>query len=220
MCHKIVVLGAGGHAKVVADIIIKTKNILIGFLDDNVAIGNTIIRYNNQELKVIGKINDSIKLFNQYKDLEFIIAIGNNEIRKSLSNEYNLPYTTLVHPSANIGVDVKLGKGTVIMPNVIINPGTNVGNHCIINSGAIIEHDNIIEDYVHVSPNATLCGTVKIGAMTHIGAGSTVKNNIEICGGCVIGAGSVVVKDILEQGTYIGVPSIRMEGKRWKKYYL
>lgn len=214
MCHKIVVLGAGGHAKVVADIIIKTKNILIGFLDDKVTIGKTIIKHNNQESKVIGKINDSIKLYEQHKDLEFIIAIGSNYSRKNLSNKYNLPYITLIHPSADIGINVKIGEGTVIMPNAIINPGTKVGKHCIINSGAVIEHDNIIEDFVHVSPNATLCGTVKIGEMTHIGAGCTVKNNIEICGGCVVGAGSVVVKNILEKGTYIGVPSKRMEGRK------
>ena len=214
MCHKIVVLGAGGHAKVIADIVIKTGNILIGFLDDNVPIGKTIIKYSNKELKVIGKINDAIGLFYQYKDLEFIIAIGNNDTRKIFVNKFPLHYATLLHPSANIGIDVEIGEGTVVMPNATINPGTKVGKHCIINTGAIIEHYNTIEDYVHISPNATLCGTVKIGEMTHIGAGSTVRNNIEICGNCVIGTGSVVVKNIVNQGIYIGVPAKRMEGKR------
>ena len=75
-----------------------------------------------------------------------------------------------------------------------------------MNTGAIIEHDNIIENYVHVSPNATLCGTVKIGECTHIGANATVKNNTEICNKCIIGAGALVVKNINESGTYVGVP--------------
>ena len=92
------------------------------------------------------------------------------------------------------------------MANAVINSSAKIGKHCIINTGAIIEHDNIIEDFVHVSPNATLCGTVKVGEETHIGAGTTVKNNINICKKCTVGAGAVVVKDIEEEGKYIGIP--------------
>ena len=93
------------------------------------------------------------------------------------------------------------------MANSCINSSAKIGKHCIINTGAIIEHDNIIEDYVHISPNATLGGTVKIGESTHVGIGSIVKNNITICKNCTIGAGAVVVKNILEEGTYVGVPA-------------
>ena len=82
---------------------------------------------------------------------------------------------------------------------------------CIINTGSIIEHDNVVEDFVHISPNVTLCGTVKVGALTHIGAGVTVKNNIDICGNCIIGAGAVVVKNIEEEGIYVGVPARGMK---------
>ena len=92
------------------------------------------------------------------------------------------------------------------MANVVVGPSTQIGMHCIINTGAVIEHDNRICNYVHISPNVTLCGTVSIGESTHVGAGVTVKNNISICSDCVIGAGGVVVKDINEKGTYVGVP--------------
>src|SRR5262249_20302521 len=98
----------------------------------------------------------------------------------------------------------------VVMANVVINPNTKIGVHSIINTGAIIEHDNHIGDFVHVSPNATLCGTVSVGNGTHIGASVTVKNNISICGDCKIGIGAAVVKDIVEPGTYVGVPARSM----------
>ena len=93
------------------------------------------------------------------------------------------------------------------MPNSCINADARIGKHCIINTGSIIEHDNILNDFVHISPNATLCGTVKIGKYSHIGAGVVVKNNINITQKCIIGAGAVVVKDVQQEGTYVGVPA-------------
>lgn len=207
MCDKIILLGSGGHAKVIADMVIKTGNILVGFLDDNVKAETTIIKYEQQEYKVLGKIKDAIKMSQEISDVKFIIAIGNNHIREKIASEYELPYITLIHPSANIAIDTKIGKGTVIMANATVNTGAQIGSHCIINTGAIVEHDNQLEDYVHISPNATLCGTVKVGKLTHIGAGVTVKNNINITSDCIIGAGAVAVKDIKEEGTYVGVPA-------------
>ena len=97
------------------------------------------------------------------------------------------------------------------MANTCINPNTKIGKHCIINTGAIVEHDNIIDDYVHISPNATLCGTVKVGEYTHIGAGSVIKNSITITNNCIIGAGGVVVNNIEESGTYVGVPANKIK---------
>lgn len=141
------------------------------------------------------------------ENLEFIIAIGDNKKREKISHSPNLKLYTAIHPSAQIGLDVEIQEGTVIMANACINSSAKIGKHCIINTGAIIEHDNIIEDFVHISPNVALGGTVKIGKSTHVGIGSTIKNNITICENCKIGAGAVVVKNILEEGTYVGVPA-------------
>lgn len=207
MCHKIIVLGASGHAKVISDIIIKTGNTLIGFLDDNVEEGTTILKYQEKEFKVIGKIKDASKLLKESEDIKFTIAIGNNNIRGKISQEQKIPYITLIHPSANISIGTTIGDGTVIMANATINAGTTIGKHCIINTGAIVEHDNKLENYVHISPNATLAGTVYVGEYTHIGVGATIKNNINIVSNCIIGAGAVVVKNIEEKGTYVGVPT-------------
>lgn len=203
MYKKVVIIGAGGHAKVIADIVDKSQDILLGFLDDNLEKGKTVIC----DYKVLGKIEEVLQLKEQDENIEFVIAIGNNNIRKEISDKYQLNYYTAIHPSAQIGLDVTIEKGTQILANACVNSCAKIGKHCIINTGAIIEHDNIIEDYVHISPNATLGGTVKIGENTHVGIGAVLKNNIEICSNCIIGAGAVVVKNIIEEGTYVGVPA-------------
>ena len=209
MNKNVVIIGAGGHAKVIADIIDKSKDIVVGFLDDNKTKGDIIIK--EKQYRVIGKIDDCTKIQLKYPEMEFVIAIGNNKVRKQIAERYeNLKFYTAIHPSGQIALDVEIGEGTVIMANTSINTSAKIRRHCIINTGAIVEHDNILEDYVHVSPNATLCGTVQIGELTHIGAGTTVRNNISICHDCIIGAGSVVVKNINEPSTYIGIPARKM----------
>lgn len=208
MNKNVVIIGAGGHAKVIADIIDKSKDIVVGFLDDNKTKGDIIIK--EKQYRVIGKIDDCTKIQLKYPEMEFVIAIGNNKVRKQIAERYeNLKFYTAIHPSGQIALDVEIGEGTVIMANTIINTSAKIGKHSIINTGAIIEHDNIIGDYVHISPNATLCGTVEIGELTHVGAGTTIKNNIKICENCILGAGSVVVKNIIHSATYVGVPANR-----------
>ena len=152
---------------------------------------------------VLGKICEA----EQYKNTcEFVIAIGSNAIREKIAEQYNMKWATLVHPTATIGIDVDIEDGTVVMANAVINSSTRIGKHCIINTGAIVEHDNILEDYVHIAPNASLAGAVNIGEKTWVGIGASVKNNVSICDNCLIGAGGVVIKSIETCGTYAGVP--------------
>ena len=209
MNKNVVIIGAGGHAKVIADIIDKSKDIVVGFLDDNKTKGDIIIK--EKQYKVIGRIDDCRKIQLESPEIEFVIAIGNNKVRKQIAERYkDLKFYTAIHPSSQIALDVEIGEGTVVMSNTSINTSAKIKKHCIVNTGAVIEHDNILEDYVHVSPDATLCGTVQIGELTHIGAGTTIRNNINICHDCIIGAGSVVVKNINEPSTYIGIPARKM----------
>ena len=98
----------------------------------------------------------------------------------------------------------------MIMAGAVINPYAKLGKGCIVNTCASVDHDCEVRDYVHVAVGAHLCGTVEVGAYTWIGAGATVSNNISICPECMIGAGAVVVKDIVEAGTYVGVPAGRV----------
>lgn len=202
MCKKVVILGAGGHAKVVADIILKSGDKVYGFLDDSLPRGTKII----DEYFVLGKLDDCLHLLKQDNDLLFIMAIGNNYSREIIDKKYKLNYYTAIDPNSTIGMNTVIGEGTVIQANSSIDPDVKIGRMCIIGKGAVVAHDNMLGDYIHVSPNATLCGTVSIGDFTHIGAGATVRNNISITQDCVIGAGAVVVKNIEDSGTYVGVP--------------
>ncbi len=198
MCENIVIIGAGGHGKVVADIARKSGYKNVYFVDDiakGACLGHPVIGTTAQ-LNEIDKTST-----------EFFIAVGNNDTRRSIAEKYDLPWATLIHPSAVVGEDVVIGKGTAVMANAVINPSAKVGEHCIINTAAVIEHDNALDSFVHVSPKAALGGTVFVGNGTHIGIGATVKNNVGICENCVIGAGAVVVKDIRESGVYIGIPA-------------
>lgn len=201
MPKDIIIIGAGGHAKVIADIIYKYGDNLIGFLDDNLSLQGKKIYLDK---KVIGTTKD----IDKYKEYYFVIGIGNNSIRKKINNENNLKLYTAIHPSAIIAQDVKIGTGSVIMAGVVINPGTVIGKNCIINTCSSLDHDNLLEDYVHISPGAHLAGTVSVKEGTWICTGATIINNITIAQNNIIGAGSVVIKDINEEnGTYVGVPA-------------
>ncbi|WP_195939346.1 acetyltransferase [Romboutsia sp. 1001713B170131_170501_G6] len=205
----IIVIGAGGHASVVIDIIECMKENgsqvqILGILDDR----NDITKFRGYE--ILGKIRTE-NLYNR-KDTEFIIGIGSNNIRKEIYRKYNhLKYFTAIHPSAIIGSHVNIKSGTVVMPRAIINSNTYIGKHVIINSGAIVEHDNIIGDFVHISPGTTLCGGVFVGESAHIGANSTVVPSKKIGANTIIGAGSTVITDIQFGVMAVGSPAKKIK---------
>lgn len=194
--NKLIIIGAGGHGKVIADIAVKNGYTDINFVDDHAA-GACM------GFPIVGK-SGLIPALNDGKT-DFVIGVGNNEIRKRIAEAYDVNWVTLIHPSAQIGMEVSIGKGTVVMAGAVINVCSGIGKHCIINSGAIVEHDNMLGDYVHISPGAKLSGTVSVGKCTWIGTGTSVSNNIEICDDVVIGVGSVVIRDIKTKGTYYGL---------------
>ena len=196
--NRLVIIGAGGHGKAIADNALKNGYTDINFVDDS-TVGECM------GFPIVGKTADIGAMDDGRTD--FVIGIGNNSVRKALAEGFSVNWVALIHPSAQIAADASVGKGSVIMAGVVINACARVGMHCIVNTGAIVEHDNVIEDYVHISPNAALGGTVCVGKSTHIGMSATVINNISVCGGCTIGAGAVVISNITDQGTYVGVPA-------------
>ena len=205
MKDKLLIIGASGHGKVVADIALKMNRWKgIAFLDDDESLEACM------GLEVIGKTADFIK----YKDeVDFFIAIGNNTTREKIQEKLEaegVSIPILVHPNAVVGEQVEFGVGTVVMAGVVINCCSEIGKGCILNTGATIDHDNYIEDYVHISPGVHTAGTVKIGKGTWLGVGSVISNNLNITSGCKVGAGAVVVKDITESGIYVGGPVRRV----------
>lgn len=206
MRDKLIIIGASGHGEVVADIAIKMNRWKeIKFLDDDGSIEQYL------DLKVIGKSRDASK----YKETtEFIVAIGDNQLRKKIQEELmNSDYSivTLIHPDAIIGIDVQIGRGTVVMAGVVINSSSRIGSGCIINTSASVDHDSIIKDFVHLSPGVRTGGKVNIDEGTWLGIGSVVSNNINISAGSIVGAGAVVIRDIIEPGVYVGVPAKKIK---------
>ena len=195
---EVVIIGAGGHGRVVAEIVRANNDVVVGFLDDD-AKGDMIL----------GKVSDCIKFAGKY----FIIGIGNNYVRKKISETFpDLNWYTAIHPTAVVSETAKIQEGTVVGANAVINTDSVIGKHSIINTAVVIEHDNTIGDFCHISPNATLCGTVTVGECTHIGAGATVKNNISIGKNITVGIGAAVVKNISDEGIYTGVPTRKIKG--------
>lgn len=191
--NRLVIYGASGHGRVIADIARRRGYTDIIFYDDDPK-KNAIDGY-----EVIHKLDDS-----QY---DLIIGIGDNATREKISNKTDRRLVTLIHPDASIGENVQIGEGSVVMARAVINSGTRIGKGAIINTCASIDHDNRIADYVHVSVNAHTAGTVSIGERTFLGMSSSVINNIDICEDVLVGAGAVVTDDIKESGTYIGCPA-------------
>lgn len=198
---ELIIIGAGGHGRVIADIAQKTGEYeAISFLDDGES-------KTSMGLPVVGGTNELEKYV---KTADIFVAIGNSAVRgdfieRLLAMGANVP--TLIHPSAVIGACVEIGAGTAIMAGAVINPCAKLGKGVILNTCSSIDHDCVVGDYCHIAVGVHVAGTVVLGDRVWLGAGVTVKNNVSICSDCMIGAGAVVVKDIMENGTYIGVPA-------------
>jgi UDP-N-acetylbacillosamine N-acetyltransferase len=199
----LVIIGAGGHGRVVADCATLTdryKEII--FLDDCFA-----ERKQNFHWPIVGVVDD----WPNYSDrADFIVAFGNNELRANtlkVLDDAGVSIANVVHPSAVVSSSVKLGKGIVVFANAVINIGSIISDGCIINTASTIDHDCSLDKCCHISPGAHVAGGVKIGALTWLGIGSSVIEYIELAECTQIGAGAVVTKPTLANTLYLGIPA-------------
>lgn len=189
--------GASGHCKVIIDIVkSSTDKVIHGVFDDDENI-NSIL-----EIPVM-RFED----FQQEKIENLIICVGDNYKRKKLSESIFVNYTKVIHKSAVVSKYATINIGTVVMPKATINASSKIGKHCIVNTGAVVEHDCELDNYVHVSPNVSLAGNVKVGEGTQIGIGASVIQGITIGKWAIIGAGSVVIKDVPDYAIVVGNPA-------------
>lgn len=202
---KVVVIGHGGHSKVVSDIIRATNDLhIIGYLDnkyERIQVINNLI---------FGPISAAIQLKEEHRNVKFVIAIGDNRARKLLVEKLNLSlknFLTIIHPSASISPSAKIGYGTVVMPQAVINADVIVGNHCIINSGSVVEHDSLLNDFIHLCPNSTVAGTVEIHEGSCVGSGATIIPNRRIGEWTMIGAGATVIDHLPANCLAVGTPA-------------
>ena len=206
----VVIYGAGGHGKVVADVLERANGYrILGFLDDlNELTGKRVLGY---EI-----LDTALKFFgNGYpENCHLILAIGPNEIRQRLADHAvpeGISFATAIHPSAQIARDVIIGPGTVIMANAVVNSGAYIGAHVIINTGATIDHDCVIDDYVHIAPGTHLAGGVHVGRGTLVGIGAIVVPGVRIGQWTLIGAGATVLHSVPEHVTAVGSPAVLID---------
>jgi len=189
---RLLLFGAGGHAKVVAELAELNHYRDIVFVEDDPK-KTTFLGYEVVEEPIEGR--------------PCIVAIGDNLVRQRFAYSIGNDFITLSHPSANISIRSTFGIGTVVMAGVTINSQVSIGMHCIINTNASVDHDCSIDDFVHLSPNVALAGNVAIGEGTHIGIGACVVQGIKVGKWCTVGAGAVVIRDIPDGATVVGNPA-------------
>lgn len=198
-----VIIGYSGHAYVVLDIFKSQARSVIAYCD------NKALEANPFSLAYWGSENEA-SVLEQLKAVDWFVAIGNNIIRKKVSQQLNKQglheATKAIHAQSVIGAQVKIGAGTMIAANVSINALAEIGDGVICNTGSIIEHECKIGNFAHIAPGAVLAGNVRIGAGTFLGANSVVKQGVTIGKNVTIGAGTVVIKDVPDHLTLVGNP--------------
>jgi len=195
MSRKWIVFGAGGHGMVVAEAIELMGDKVVCFWDDDQ------LKKNCNGYMVLNDEN----VFTA--DIEVIIAIGSNVVRKRIAAKGLKNDHTVIHPAALISRSASIEPGTMVMPGAIVNAQARIGKYCILNTNSSVDHECVIGDFVHIAPAATLAGNVEVGEGTLIGMGAVVLPHVKIGSWCKIGAGAVVVKDVPDGKTVMGVPA-------------
>lgn len=206
---RVVGVGAGGHAKVILDILAYSPSIsIVGLTDlDGSRVGQIVAG-----VRILGSDELLPQLLQQGVSFAFIGvgSVGDNRHRKeSFHRLLDLGFDVIsaVHPRAVVARSAFLGRGVALMSGATVNPDAKVGQNVILNSNCTVEHDCIIGDHVHIAPGAILSGAVQIGCLSHIGAGAVVRQGVRIGQHVVVGAGAVVISDIPDDAVVVGVPA-------------
>ncbi len=191
MNNEYVIIGAGGHAKVVIELVEGSGDKVKEVIDNNIDLKQVLGYPVTQQ---------------QAADLPVIIAVGNNKIRQKIAGKCKDKFGKAIHPGTNLSKRSKIGEGTVVMAGVSINADAVIGKHCIINTNASVDHECIIADFVHIGPNVSLGGNVTVGEGAHLGIGCSVIHGIKIGSWATIGAGAAIIEDVPDNAVVVGVP--------------
>lgn len=197
---QIILFGAGGHARVVADIAECLDIRVVAMVSESPS--------NVRGRRVVSSVEQARA---EHPDAAWVVAIGDNFARRSvflrLAQRFGMQsFATLIHPKAAVAADARLGAGTVVMAGAVINPGTRVGDHCIVNTGANIDHDCDVHDFASLAPGVVTGGNVRIGTAAAVSIGATVRHGVNIGEYTVVGAGAVVLGDLPPRCIAYGVP--------------
>ena len=204
-----VVLGGGGHARVLIDCLLLRDDVtLYAILDADTTLHNTLI----YGVPVLGS-DEALSAVIKDGVNSFVVGVGSiGDARRRIALferglAHQLVPHTVIHPRAIVSHHARLGRGAQVLAGAIVNAGAQIGDNVILNTGAIIEHGCIIADHAHIATGAVLSGAVQVGEGAHIGSGTTVRQNISIGEGAVVGVGAAVVRDVPPNTTVVGVPA-------------
>lgn len=208
MPKDVIIIGAGGHGRVVLDILrVAGQHNPIGFIDSNEYLWGKYV----DGLKVLGNIEYLYNLSDEEKaNIGVIVAIGDNGIRRKFAEELlhsGIELINAIHPSANIATTATIGQNVVIAAGAHVCAHCQIGNSVILNTGCIVDHESIIANAVHICPGAKLAGRVIVESGAFVGIGATVIQNIRIGTDAIVGAGAVVIRDVPPGCTVVGVPA-------------
>ena len=205
----VVGFGAGGHAKVVIEILRSMRQYdIVGLLDTRRELWGTKI----VGVEVLG--DDSLLAELKQRGIEHAFigvgTVGDAQPRRQLYEKVSgsgFQIVAAIHAAAVVSASATIGAGPTIMAGAIVNANAAIGNNVIVNTGAIVEHDCVIGDHTHIATGARLAGSVQVGPGSHIGIGAVVRQEIVIGAGAIVGAGAVVVRDVPSGKTVMGVPA-------------
>lgn len=211
MKEKVVLVGAGGHCKILIDSLDRNLYEIVGILDNTFEEGTMI-----SGIPVIGDDNEAKSLFDLGVRNAVVTIVGNLKIRRKLLEQYKkigFLFPRILHPTAHISPSAKIGEGVTVLAGVYINAEAEVQDFVTINTGAIVEHEVVIGENAHIAPRVTLLGASRVGKDTMVGAGSVVLQQVVIGDKCTVGAGSIVLKNVNATETVYGNPAKEKEIK-------
>jgi sugar O-acyltransferase (sialic acid O-acetyltransferase NeuD family) len=198
----VVVIGAGGHAKVLISTLTACGVPVAAVVDDDDTKWGT-----DAQGTRVGRIEPRL-------GGRGIVGIGDNAQRREMAGALSLDWQTVVHPSAYVHPSAKLGRGTVVFAGAVVQPDAVIGDHVIVNTGSTIDHDCVVGDYAHLAPGVHLAGSVHVGEGAFLGIGSVVCPGVKIGRWATLGAGGVAIHDVAERVVAVGVPARALEEER------
>lgn len=210
--ERLLLVGGGGHCRSCIEAVESTQKYdIVGIVDLPERRETTVLGY-----RIIGSDDDLSELI---ADVD-VVLITLGTIRTSAKRprlyeqvrSHGGDFPVVVASTARVSSHASIGKGTIVMHGAVVNAGARVGENCILNTGSIVEHDSVVGSHCHVSTGAIVNGCCTIGVNVFVGSSAVLRNGISICSNVTIGMGAAIVEDILEAGTYVGVPGRRTNG--------
>jgi len=203
----VVIVGGGGHARVLIDALMRQETDIIGYTDiqdRELIVGGKTLKYLGTDERILQFGRQDILLVNGLGSVNLPLK------RKTIFcwfADRGYHFATVVHPATVLGADVVLGEGAQVMAGAILQTAVKIGENAIVNTRAAIDHDCVIGAHVHVAPGATMSGNIEVGANSHIGAGSVIVQGVTVGDNALIAAGAVVIRDVANESTVMGVPA-------------